>query len=246
MSLWVSKSRLVPSKSFSIPRLELLACLLLSKLVVSVLKAVEGEVKVLHVFCWSDSQVSLWWIKQCRKRWSIWVQNRVEVIRKNTSPDIWFYVPSSENAADISTRSISLHHFTKSIWLTGPSFLSYSQDNWPSQGIMSLCSGEVNLEEKVSKTVVNVVGSECGVGQIIDCVRFGSLEKLLRVTAYVIRFVNNIRSKIAKREKLCYGDLTVEETDESLKCWIKYEQSFIVKSNKFEKTKNSLNLFYDE
>ena len=44
--LWTSKCRLVPVKEISVPRLELLACLLLSKLIASVNTAVESEVQI--------------------------------------------------------------------------------------------------------------------------------------------------------------------------------------------------------
>ena len=96
-------------KDLSIPRLELLVCVLLSKLVVSVINAVRLEVHVRNVFCWMDSQIALWWIKQSNERWNVWVQNRVEIIRNNISLVHWFHVPSSQNPADIATRPIPLH-----------------------------------------------------------------------------------------------------------------------------------------
>ena len=108
LTFLTSKYHLVPLKSFTVPRLELLACVLLSKLLVSVLETLKGEVKVTAMFCWSDSMVALWWIKEVHKRWGVWVQNKVEVIRGNTSPDIWLHVSSTSNSSDISTRSISL------------------------------------------------------------------------------------------------------------------------------------------
>ena len=46
VKLWASKCRLAPVKELSIPRLELMACLLLSRLMVSVKLAVEKEVSV--------------------------------------------------------------------------------------------------------------------------------------------------------------------------------------------------------
>ena len=69
-------------KELPIPRLELMACLMLSRLMVSVKLAVEKEVFVKKIFCWTDSQIALWWIWKRRKEWKIWVQNRVETIRK--------------------------------------------------------------------------------------------------------------------------------------------------------------------
>ena len=48
----------------SVPRLELMACLLL---MVSGKLAVEKEVSAIKIFCWADSQIGLWWIRKRRK-----------------------------------------------------------------------------------------------------------------------------------------------------------------------------------
>ena len=59
VKLWASKCRLAPVKEISIPRLELLACFLLSKLIALVKTGVESEVKRVRVFCWMVSQIAL-------------------------------------------------------------------------------------------------------------------------------------------------------------------------------------------
>ena len=51
VNLLVSKSRFVPTKSFTIPRLELLSCLLLPELLNLVLEAVREEVNVTSMYC---------------------------------------------------------------------------------------------------------------------------------------------------------------------------------------------------
>ena len=58
--LWCAKTRLVPIKEENIPRLELLGCLLLSKLIKSVCEEVGGVVCLSEIYCWSDAQISLW------------------------------------------------------------------------------------------------------------------------------------------------------------------------------------------
>ena len=113
VNLWAGKCRVAPMKDLSIPRLELLACVLLSKLVVSVINAVR------KVFCWTYSQISEWWIKQSNKRWNARVQNRVEIICNNISSVHWFHVPSSQNPDDIATRSIPLHTIDHLSWQKG-------------------------------------------------------------------------------------------------------------------------------
>ena len=55
LSLWTGKCCVTPVKLTTVPKLELLACVL-SKLIVSVKKEVTGLMDVQNVFCWSDSQ----------------------------------------------------------------------------------------------------------------------------------------------------------------------------------------------
>ena len=57
--LWYAKTRLVPFKEGDMPRLELLGCLLLSKLIKSVCEAVGRVARLSEIYCWSDAQISL-------------------------------------------------------------------------------------------------------------------------------------------------------------------------------------------
>ena len=63
VSLWAAKSYVVPSKEQTVPRLELLATVLLSKLSFSTKSKVERVLKVTNIFCWCDSQKMLRWLK---------------------------------------------------------------------------------------------------------------------------------------------------------------------------------------
>ena len=60
---------LVLLKKLSIPRLELLGCVLLSKVLEDVLVALKGRVFRDSVYCWSDSKVLLCWLKGEEKYW---------------------------------------------------------------------------------------------------------------------------------------------------------------------------------
>ena len=111
VSLWTGKCCVAPVKLIMVPRLELLACALLSKLIVSVKKAVTGLLNVRNVFCWSDSQISLWRIRQVRKDWKVWIENGVQVIRKNVAPGYWMHVRTDINPADITIRLLSPNTF---------------------------------------------------------------------------------------------------------------------------------------
>ena len=61
---------------------------------------------------------------------------------------------------------------------------------WPSQ--VFLLPKNIDLEEKGSREVVSSVninfsGSEVGIGKVIDCGRFSSMNKLVRVTGFMLR-----------------------------------------------------------
>ena len=72
------------------------------------------------------------------------------------------------------------------------------------------------------------------------------MESLLRVTAFVVRLVSIFKKTVKKAEGV-YGELVVEELVAAEKLWVKYEQSLISTDKlKFEKFKNSLDLFYDD
>ena len=91
--------------------------------------------------------------------------------------------------------------------------------------------GEVLIVPTFSS--VSVEGNICCV---IDCERYSSLEKLLKVTCFVKRFVRNLKARDGRGECL-KEDLTVAKLNEAELDWCKHKQSFIVKE-KILKNKN--------
>ena len=145
VTLWSGRSRVASAKGHSMPRLELMASALLGRLMTEVKKATEKEIVVenKNVFCWSNSMVSLWWIKQVRKKWKVWVQNRILNIRKLVGPERWFYVLTSVNPADVATRVMSPRKFAESqLWWKCPKFLTCEKEIRPVQ--------EIEVENKKS------------------------------------------------------------------------------------------------
>ena len=82
-----AKTRVSPLRKQTIPRLELLSALLLSRLMTSISQSFENELKLLPPRCFTDSKVALYWIQGIDKEWKPFVQNRVTEIRSLIHPD---------------------------------------------------------------------------------------------------------------------------------------------------------------
>ena len=134
-------------KTVTVPRLELLGCLILSKLLDQVLPSLKSRIFVNDVFCWTDSEVVLCWIKGKEKTWKPWVENRVVKIRKVVDRENWNHIRGVDNPADISTSICSDVDLKR--WFEGPKFL-YD---------LEVFDNEFDVEERI-KLVEDVVNSE--------------------------------------------------------------------------------------
>ena len=128
-SLVGSKSSVAPYKNkITILRLELLGNLILSRLILTVLNSFKGEIYISSLYAWSDSKVSLAWIKWYNKEF---VQNRVVEIRKNVPSEKWNFCSTKLDPADLITRLEKNINLTKnSLWWKGPHFLFEENQNY--------------------------------------------------------------------------------------------------------------------
>ena len=242
-----SKTRVAPTKPLTIPRLELLSCLLLSKLMKSVIKSIKCEIKINRTICWTDLSIVYYWITQKCKDRKPWIQNRVN--RINELETQWKHIPGSINPADIATRQINLqNNFNQDVWFNGPTFLHQSESDWPIQDLNIPVPTDMESKKGVVQLATLSFDDTGDIGTLIDLEEFSSLNKLLGVTALVLRFVNNLESWLVRDSgtSVLKGDLMTEEIQNAEVMWLKSIQKRHCEGEKFEKVKLSLKLFVDD
>jgi hypothetical protein len=193
VSFVMSKSRVAPLKRLTLPRLELMA-LVIGVRVGDYLKGIFKNIIEKIVF-WSDSLIALYWVKGSANRWKQFVANRVLEIQEKSSPSCWCYCPSEENPADLLTRGISAENLAiNKRWWFGPDWLQNECECWPEQslvkGSLEVDNPEISKEQKGSPVKSLIVNLE-SVEPIWE--RISDWNKLLRVVAWCVRFVRNLR-----------------------------------------------------
>ena len=185
----MSKSRTAPLKQLTLPKLELKAALLAARLSVFIKTSLNINCTL---YLWSDSQIVLYWISS-QKTLKPFVSHRVKQIRSIST--CWNYCPSADNPADLLTRGVTYQQLNSStIWKQGPSWLP-SQDLWPRWEPTEVLTTQLltEPEECQSSNQSSIQNSPADFLKVMDIKRYSSLQKLLAVTAYVLRFTNIIR-----------------------------------------------------
>ena len=149
--LIAAKSRIKPDKIKSVPRLELLGTLLLSRLAQTVRQELSSVFEIDETtHLWTDSSCAYCWILHDDKVFKKFVENRVCEIRKLTESACWHLVPSKSNPADIISKGSSPGELGD-LWFRGPKFLALPETSWP-----QLLPGDnlLNIKKKLSRLLL--------------------------------------------------------------------------------------------
>ena len=259
-----SKARVTPlekdvSKKCTIPRVELLGCVMLAHLMKTVEKSfTEAKMFISEKMYFTDSTISLFRIQGVGTEYQQWVQNRVKTIRTLSSPNEWHYVPTKMNPSDIPSRGCALGELQESdMWRLGPSFIrEVDIPNFtpkkpePETEMKSNCLVSVSSEPDDAPPMKNLgrlpadffrsLENRPRLEDVIDVTKFSDLGKLLRVTSYVLRII--------QRQPGESDEVSVEELESARVRWILNEQRKYaqLEKEKFMKTANNLCFFQDD
>lgn len=186
------KARIVPIKqlNLTIPKKELLAALCGARLATHVSNALEIS-NTQNTF-WSDSKTVLSWIHvEVPEKLDIFLKNRVTEIRRLTNPARWRYILGVDNPADLPSRGMSVSKLLgQSIWLEGPQMLKEFEIDKGTP----IVTHQALLKNRVQSPPDELV--------YFPIERFSTLQRAVRVTAFVMRAIKlflDVRNVTHKR-----------------------------------------------
>ncbi|XP_058816679.1 uncharacterized protein LOC131679953 [Topomyia yanbarensis] len=198
--LVAAKTKVAPLKPLSIPRLELQAGLIGSRLMVNVCSSLDLPIE--KRFMWTDSRTVLFWVRSDSRRYHPYVGFRVGEILNASSVNEWHCVPSKQNVADDATKwGVGPSFNPSNRWYISQNFLYFPEKEWPEQPTKQWMTEE---ERHVVFQYLQQIPPP-----LIDVNRFSNWNRFLRTTSYLLRAV-----KLFRRGGLS-GPLTSDELQQA-------------------------------
>ena len=179
------------------------------------------------IIYFTDSQIVLAWIRSRARNYKPFVSSRVGEIQSNSDPAEWKHINGDLNVADDVSRGVAVSELNGR-WENGPAFLQLPENQWPAEVLNADGQQEIDTEQRKVKIVLNLASTKAE--EVMNMKKFSSWRRLIRVTAYVRRFIQKCRKQ--KDEENPNNDrilpnersLSPQELQESELFWIKEAQ----------------------
>ncbi|XP_075989157.1 uncharacterized protein LOC142986969 [Anticarsia gemmatalis] len=189
VSLIMAKAKVAPLKLTSIPRLELQAAVMGTRIAETVIE--EHEKKPDKRVFWTDSRTVLTWIRTGSRSYKPFVAHRLAAIEESTKVNEWRWIPTKMNVADDATRDVPVAFDKHHRWYKGPDFLLTDEELWPTEKHNE--KTEDSTEEKVHLTRHK---EDLKLSQgLPDVSRFSDWNRLRYTTARVLQFIQLCRNR---------------------------------------------------
>ena len=188
------KSKVAPTKATTIPRLELQAAVMASRMKCKIEATM--AIQFVKTYMWTDSKVVLGYIKNQSRRFHVYVANRVNIIRETTSPGDWNYITSTQNPADVPSRGCDVTSMSN-MWIHGPAFLYQFKDEWKlDHPDWTVSPADPEVKQAISYSV-NPIHEGHDLTHPIDkmSMHFSSWKKLQRSVAWLMLLQHRYRAR---------------------------------------------------
>jgi hypothetical protein len=190
--LLIGKSRLVPAKKPTIPRLELMAAAL--SIQQDAICRQEMDIVITNSVYWTDSTIVLQYIRNKSRRFHVFVANRINMIHAGSRVEQWHHVEGVHNPADHASRGLSAPALLQSKeWVNGPAYLwslDYSSYLHDDEAEVDMADPEVKVTETSFAVSLSLETQQPTDRLLASCSSWRRLSK--RVVVFM-RFIDSLK-----------------------------------------------------
>lgn len=171
------------------------------------------------IHLWTESSIVLCWLRKHPSTLKTYVGHRIKEIQSLYIENHWRHVRTHENPADIASRgALPSELNNNTLWFNGPATPS---KNWPKS--LPIAPVNIDWEEKNDVKINTIIASPKESEIMLNC---DSLNKLLRVTARIFRFIDQCKRKKSLKYQKYF--ITPDELDRAKLFWVKYVHCTII------------------